>query len=636
MSAAGAHLGYHRRSAPRRSPMSSPTDPTASGPNASGPNATEPDPLLNRVIAGNFRIERLLGSGAMGNVYKAEQLSLGKAVAIKVLHAHLMSDEKLVMRFKREAKSASLLNHPNSIQIIDSGQDRDGTFYIAMELLAGRDLAHVIRDDFPLPLPRITRIMSQVLSALDEAHAQGVIHRDLKPSNIMLIERRGERDYVKVCDFGIAKAAINEKDDRENMLTIQGLVCGTPEYMAPEQARGEVLDGRADLYAAAVILFQMVTGDIPFKGDTPMAIVSRHLVEAPSIPSRRRSDVPIPASLDALILRGMEKNRELRFPNAVAFREALEEIAPPETGRASSTANQRAQMPTARITGAGGTATVSSSDPANHFGVTTQMPRRSRRLPVALGFVVVLAGAAVLLMRAQNLTPFFDTRAPVANESPTPTPTPTPTSTTTSAVAAPTEIPNAAVAAAAAATPAVAVAAGTTAAPTSGEPPATAPEAPRAEAEEPAPAKPAATTARAPSPAKAAPKKHKTTEHADRGESRSPSESAPATPASAATPAIAAAPAVEAAEEHTAPAQRGAREVLTEGEKLLGQGEVRDACARGEEAKRMNPKLAPTYKFLGKCYMREGNAKQANDNYRKYLELSPNASDAMFIKSIIK
>src|SRR5215831_8225661 len=164
MSAAEVHLGYHRRDRPRRSPMSSPSDPTASG-----PNAAEPDPLLNRVIAGNFRIEKLLGAGAMGNVYKAEQLSLGKAVAVKVLHAHLMSDEKLVLRFKREAKSASLLNHPHSIQIIDSGQDTSGTLYIAMELLAGRDLAQVIRDDFPLPLGRVVRIMQQVLAALDEA-----------------------------------------------------------------------------------------------------------------------------------------------------------------------------------------------------------------------------------------------------------------------------------------------------------------------------------------------------------------------------------------------------------------------------------------------------------------------------------
>ena len=622
MSAARVHLGYHRRDVPRRSPMSSSSDPTA----------TETDPLLDRVIAGNFRIEKLLGAGAMGNVYKAEQLSLGKAVAVKVLHAHLMGDEKLVMRFKREAKSASLLNHPNSIQIIDSGQDKDGTLYIAMELLAGRDLAHVIRDDFPLPLPRIVRVMSQVLSALDEAHAQGVIHRDLKPSNIMLIERRGERDFVKVCDFGIAKAAINEKDDRENMLTIQGLVCGTPEYMAPEQARGEVLDGRADLYAAAVILFQMVTGDIPFKGDTPMAIVSRHLVETPSVPSRRRSDVSIPPALDALILRGMEKNRELRFANAMAFRDALEEIAPPDTGRASSTSNQRALMPTARITGAGGTAVVPSSDPANHFGVTTQMPRRSRRLPVALGFGLVLAGAAVLLLRAQKMEP-PTTAAPAETTAQV---VPTGAAATAAAPGPAAEIANAP-AQPAAAGPAVAAAAepAAAAAPFAHEPE-LAPH-----AEEPAPPKPAAVAARAPAPSKAAAgvaRKHKTSEHIDHGDSRSPGETAAPAPSAAAAPAagVATAPAAPAAEEHAAPAVRGPREVLTEGEKLLGQGEVRDACARGEEAKRMNPKLAPTYKFLGKCYMREGNATQANDNYRKYLELAPNASDAMFIKSILK
>ena len=179
-----------------------------SPPQEQDPGIASLDPMPGRVIGGNFRIEKLIGAGAMGNVYQAEQLSLGKPVAVKVLHHHLHGDERLVARFKREAKSASLLNHPNSIQIIDSGEDADGTLYIAMELLAGRDLAQVIRDDFPLPLPRVGRIMSQVLSALDEAHAQGVIHRDLKPSNIMLIERRGEHDFVKVCDFGIAKATL--------------------------------------------------------------------------------------------------------------------------------------------------------------------------------------------------------------------------------------------------------------------------------------------------------------------------------------------------------------------------------------------------------------------------------------------
>ncbi|HVX95678.1 MAG TPA: serine/threonine-protein kinase, partial [Polyangia bacterium] len=329
-------------------------DPNVQG----GEDVQTLDPFPGRLIAGNFRIERLIGQGAMGNVYKAEQLSLGKAVAIKILHAHLMDDEKLVGRFKREAKSASKLNHPNSIQIIDSGQESDGTLYIAMELLAGRDLAQVIRDEFPLSLPRVIRIMTQVMSALDEAHAHGVIHRDLKPSNIMLIERRGEKDFVKVCDFGIAKAtsADGKEEDRQQMLTIQGLVCGTPEYMAPEQARAEVLDGRADLYSAAVILYQLVTGDIPFRADSPMGIVSRHLAEVPIRPSTRRPDLPIPKALDDLILRGMEKDRQKRFPTAVDFRAALEAIVSPTPGQFTpvppsmqATANALAPAATAMI-----------------------------------------------------------------------------------------------------------------------------------------------------------------------------------------------------------------------------------------------------------------------------------------------
>ena len=613
MSAARSHLGYHRRDLSRRLPMSSPSEPTAGN----------LDPLVQRVIAGNFRVEKLIGSGAMGNVYKAEQLSLGKAVAIKVLHPHLMSDDKLVLRFKREAKSASLLNHSNSIQIIDSGQDRDGTLYIAMELLSGRDLAHVIRDDFPLSVPRIVRIMSQVLLALDEAHAQGVIHRDLKPSNIMLIERRGETDFVKVCDFGIAKAAQYEKDDRANMLTIQGLVCGTPEYMAPEQARGEQLDGRADLYAAAVILFQMVTGDIPFKGDTPMAIVSRHLVEAPVMPSRRRSDMPIPPALDALILKGMEKNRELRFPTAQAFREALEEIAPADLGRNSSTSQQRAQMPT-RLTGAGATAVVPSSDPANHFGVTTQIPRRSRRLPVVAGFALVVAGLAVLLLRLHK--PEADATANAdPSQGTTPAP-PAPSQAGGLTLTAPPAVVPPAVMAAAAAAPAAEPA--TAAVPGATPEPSLAPHPEEAVGASPIPA-----TSRVAAAAKTAPHKRKVPDRPPSGEPASE----PALVKSAATPAAAVAAAVTPPpEEKAAATVRGPREVLVEGEKLLGQGEVREACGRGEEAKRMNTKLALAYKFLGKCYMRAGNASQAKDNYTKYLELAPNASDAMFIKSIIK
>ncbi|HVZ89339.1 MAG TPA: serine/threonine-protein kinase, partial [Polyangia bacterium] len=382
-------------------------------PEEQDPALSRLDPFPGRVVAGNFRIGGLIGSGAMGNVYKAEQLSLGKAVAVKVLHPHLMGDEKLVGRFKREAKSASRLNHPNSIQIIDSGEEADGTLYIAMELLNGRDLAQVIRDDFPLPLPRVVRILSQVLSALEEAHAEGVIHRDLKPSNIMLIQRRDEKDFVKVCDFGIAKATQGDgKEDRSAMLTIQGLVCGTPEYMAPEQARGEPLDGRADLYSAAVILYQMVTGDIPFRADTPMAIVSRHLVEPPIAPSRRRPDLRLPKIVDDIVLRGLEKEREMRYPTAAAFREILEGVLGATSGPATPLPPSfRATSPTVRDLAKPGlapeTAAIPAQSAAARFGTTANMtgrPSHSRPL-VGTGIALLAAlsvGGAIYTFRARS------------------------------------------------------------------------------------------------------------------------------------------------------------------------------------------------------------------------------------------
>jgi tRNA A-37 threonylcarbamoyl transferase component Bud32 len=576
------------------------------------PQRADPLPLPGRIIAGNFRVDGLIGSGAMGNVYKAEQLSLAKQVAIKVLHPHLMGDDKLVGRFKREAKSASLLNHQNSIQIIDSGQDRDGTLYIAMELLTGRDLAQVIRDDFPLPLPRVVRILSQVLSALEEAHAQGVIHRDLKPSNIMLVQRRDEKDFVKVCDFGIAKATLGDADDRAAMLTIQGLVCGTPEYMAPEQARAEPLDGRADLYAAAVILYQMVTGDIPFRADSPLAIVSRHLVEAPMPPSKRRPDLRLPKIVDDVVLRGLEKEREMRYPTALAFREVLEGVLGATSGPATPVApSARAAQPTVRdisghdLTMLAGTGMVPAQPASQRFGTTTNLTGQSKRgKPIVVGGIAALVAvsiagmiytfhtqrqmqqveqANVAAIEAARATPL----APVAKPAP-PAAEPAP------AVQNPTPPPTAA---------------GTAAEGTSPTP-----------ALEPA----------------AAPAAH------DRGKHHhtapkpvAVAAAAPAATAPPAAPALAPVP-TPAGPAPLAPPPRGAAEVLKEADKLLGQGDASEACSRGEEAKRMSPRLPAAYKFLGKCYMRAGHAQQANDNYKKYLELAPNAPDAPFVKSMIK
>jgi serine/threonine-protein kinase len=574
-----------------------------SPPQEQDPGIASLDPMPGRVVGGNFRIDKLIGAGAMGNVYKALQISLGKPVAVKILHHHLLSDEKLVARFKREAKSASLLNHPNSIQIIDSGEDRDGTLYIAMELLTGRDLAQVIRDDFPLPLLRIGRIMSQVLNALDEAHIQGVIHRDLKPSNIMLIERRGEKDFVKVCDFGIAKATLSDgADDRSAMLTVQGLVCGTPEYMSPEQARAEPLDGRSDLYSAAVILYQLTTGDIPFRADSAMGIISRHLSEPPVPPSRRRPDLDIPTMIDQVVLRGLEKNRDLRFENAVAFRDAIEALLSMTTGIPTPLpASVRAAMPTAPALAGSpptpiDTARVPSAPASSRFATTANMTGRSstrQRVIVIASLAIVLGGSAVVAFRGAlnkraRLLAIMEAEPPpadwVAHDQRGP-------------AAAPLPVPSPA------------------------PPPATAPPPPA----------PEPTVAPAPGPREA---------HGKRRALATRAATAPALPAPAAavlaeaSTAKPAAPA--AAPEAAAPAARGVREVLAEAEKLLGQGEIGDACARGEEAKRLAPKSPPVHKFLGKCYMRAGRTREANDNYKLYLELAPTAPDAPFVKSMIK
>ncbi len=236
--------------------------------------AASVDPYIGALFAHKFRVDKLLGEGGMGRVYRATQLSLDKVICLKVLRRELAGDPETQARFQREAKAASRLNHPHSIQIIDFGAGDGGELYIAMEMVSGQDLQQLMQNQFPISEDRIRHIMSQVLDALSEAHAQKVIHRDLKPENIMVGQFRADPDYVKVLDFGIAQI----QDGSANKLTKAGLVCGTPEYMSPEQARGEELDARSDLYSAGIILFQMAVGKLPFQAETPMGFVSKHLV----------------------------------------------------------------------------------------------------------------------------------------------------------------------------------------------------------------------------------------------------------------------------------------------------------------------------------------------------------------------
>src|SRR5579883_300030 len=227
------------------------------------------DSLIGRTIAAKFVVEGLIGSGAMGAVFRARQIALDKVVAIKVLHGEHADDQTFAARFQREAKAASRLNHPNSMQVIDFGVEPDGLMYIAMEYLAGRSLHEVIKSEWPLPPARIADILMQTLAAIAVAHDLGIVHRDLKPENIMVLPGTDDdgrpKDVVKVCDFGIAKITDSrayksgEERDSAAPVTTAGFLVGTPEYMSPEQCRGEKLDTRSDIYSVGVILYQLLT-----------------------------------------------------------------------------------------------------------------------------------------------------------------------------------------------------------------------------------------------------------------------------------------------------------------------------------------------------------------------------------------
>ena len=280
------------------------------------------DPLIGSVVGERYRIVSRLGVGGMGAVYRAEHTMMRRDLAIKVLLPELSGRDEFARRFEREAESASRLGHPNIINVTDFGRMPDGALFLAMEYLAGASLTSVISQG-PVPRPRALGIIRQILRALDHAHAAGVIHRDLKPDNIMLIERDGHRDVVKILDFGIAK--VTQPLSGQQALTQVGVIFGTPEYLSPEQALGEAVDGRADLYAAGVILYEMLVARRPFESEDKVRIISMHLAHAPPRMRDVNPTVDVPPPLEQAVLQALEKHREHRFASATAFLQALDD-----------------------------------------------------------------------------------------------------------------------------------------------------------------------------------------------------------------------------------------------------------------------------------------------------------------------
>jgi len=288
--------------------------------------------LIGRVFAGRYRVEELIGRGGMGHVFRAVHTTMNKVVALKIMSSEMAVNPENVQRFEREAAAASELRHPNTIHMFDFGTSDRGELYLAMEFLEGRTLARCLTEDGPFSPARAGRIFRQLMESLEEAHAKGIIHRDLKPENVFITETHRVEDFVKVLDFGIAK--FKRTDQIKQTLTRTGFVCGTPQYLAPEQGLGTPVSHETDLYSAGVVLYEMLSGTAPFTGDDPVSMVMKHIHEAPpSLPPEVRANLPDP--LADLLRRLLEKDPRRRPSSAarvIAQLDALGELsveAPP-------------------------------------------------------------------------------------------------------------------------------------------------------------------------------------------------------------------------------------------------------------------------------------------------------------------
>jgi serine/threonine protein kinase len=284
-------------------------------------------PLIGSTIAGRYRIEARVGSGAMGAVYRAEQAGLGRRVALKIVNRDRQVDGDTLARFRREATALSALHHPNTVRVFDFGSTTNGLLYLAMELLEGEPLTDRLLRDGPLPLPVALAITQQVLRSIGEAHARGIVHRDLKPDNIFLARVTGEHQpIVKVLDFGIAKAVAGDRKI-DQFETLDGTVFGTPRYMSPEQAGGRPLEASSDLYSVGIMLYELIAGHPPFVDSDAVVVMARHIRDKPELLSRAAPLRKIPASLDAVLSRALAKQAEERYQTAEEFERALDDCA---------------------------------------------------------------------------------------------------------------------------------------------------------------------------------------------------------------------------------------------------------------------------------------------------------------------
>lgn len=395
--------------------------------------------LVGQLISGRYRVLDTIGTGGMGRVYLAEHVAIQKRVALKVLHSEYSSKHDIVERFRQEAISASRIKHPNVLEIFDYGELEDGSSFIAMELLEGRDLGHALEKDGPLPPAAAVEVLLQICRALEAAHGRGVVHRDLKPDNVFLQKQEDAGAIVKIVDFGIAslrspeQTAEREQAATKRRLTKTGMIFGTPEYMAPEQAQGRPADQRSDVYAAGVILFETLTGAVPFTGETFLEVLNKHVLFPVPRLSEVNPDASVSESLEAVVRQAMAKDPAMRFGSMREFAEAL--LQTPEA--------QGLQSGGHPILGAGrvepeGTARMMTQVRGTPLTATSSVatPKGRRSVWLALGAVALAGGGASAWLLRGTWMPLGGTEpaaeAPVEADPPAPA---------AAAVAAPPEEP---------------------------------------------------------------------------------------------------------------------------------------------------------------------------------------------------
>ena len=365
------------------------------------------DPLIGTKLAGKYEILSLLGTGGMGVVYKGRQDIMDRIVAIKMLQSHFLNDSANVKRFQQEGRATCKLNHPHIITVYDFGiSQQSGQPFIVMDYLQGVPLSDVIKQEGQVSVDRAVKIFIQAAEALGHAHKQGVVHRDLKPSNIVLINYDGDKDFVKVVDFGVAQLMEDTSGEGRQRLTQMGEVCGSPVYMSPEQCQGVHLDSRSDIYSMGVVMFETLTNRLPLLGKTMVETMRRHIEETPPPFSKVRPDLYIPERVEQVILKAMAKSPDDRFQSMEQLAKELE-LAIPKPGRSQVLRTTPLETEETKES-------ISSDLGKVFMGMTTT------HLAIAVVSVLVLAGlvGGVIFMLMKSPDTGGDTTKPAPTISP--------------------------------------------------------------------------------------------------------------------------------------------------------------------------------------------------------------------------